>query len=79
MRHAPRQFVRCLVGEGIFPEEVGRMRRALSSVVVVVLVIALSPVADAKAPARFSVGAPGVGDPYFPLTGTVGTASTTTG
>ena len=48
------------------------MRRAFSSVVAVALVIALSPVADAKAPARFSVGAPGVGDPYFPLDGNGG-------
>ena len=48
------------------------MRRAISSVVVVALVIALSPVADAKAPARFSVGARGVGDPYFPLDGNGG-------
>lgn len=48
------------------------MRRALSSVVAVALVVALSPVADAKAPAQFSVGAPGVGDPYFPLDGNGG-------
>ena len=49
------------------------MRRTLlSSVVVITLVIALSPIADARAPARFSPGAPGVGDPYFPLDGNGG-------
>ena len=48
------------------------MRRTLSSVAVAALVIALSPIADASGTARFSPGAPGVGDPYFPLDGNGG-------
>ena len=48
------------------------MRRTLSFVAVTALVIALSPIADASGRARFSPGAPGVGDPYFPLDGNGG-------
>ena len=48
------------------------MRRTLSFVAVTALVIALSPIADASGQARFSPGAPGVGDPYFPLDGNGG-------
>ena len=48
------------------------MRKVLSSVAAIALVTALSPIADARAPARFSAGAPGVGDPYFPLDGNGG-------
>jgi Peptidase family M1 domain/Peptidase M1 N-terminal domain len=48
------------------------MRRTLSFVAVTALVIALSPIGDASGRARFSPGAPGVGDPYFPLDGNGG-------
>ena len=48
------------------------MRRTLSFVAVIALVIALSPIADASVRATFSPGAPGVGDPYFPLDGNGG-------
>ena len=48
------------------------MRKAVSFVAAIALVMALSPVADAWARARFSAGAPGVGDPYYPLDGNGG-------
>jgi hypothetical protein len=48
------------------------MRRALSFVAAIALLIALSPIADAKASPHFSAGAPGAGDPYFPLDGNGG-------
>jgi Peptidase family M1 domain/Peptidase M1 N-terminal domain len=48
------------------------MRRALSFVAAIVLVIALSPIADAKAAPHFSAGSRGAGDPYFPLDGNGG-------
>jgi hypothetical protein len=48
------------------------MRRALSLAAAVVLVIALSSIAGAEAARRFSPGAAGVGDPYFPLDGNGG-------
>ena len=48
------------------------MSRTLSFVAVTALVIGLSPIANASERARFSPGAPGVGDPYFPLDGNGG-------
>src|SRR5262245_44097244 len=51
---------------------VGKLRRALSFVASIGLVIALSPVAHASAGPRFTAGARGAGDPYFPLDGNGG-------
>jgi Peptidase family M1 domain/Peptidase M1 N-terminal domain len=48
------------------------MRRALSLVAAIALVVALSPITDSGARARFSAGAAGVDDPYFPLDGNGG-------
>jgi len=63
-----------LEGTGAFISKEGwaKMRKALGFVAVMALVIALSPIAEAKAPPHFSAGAPGVGDPYFPLDGNGG-------
>jgi hypothetical protein len=47
------------------------MRKVLSFVAVAVLVIAVSPIAHARAP-HFSAGSRGVGDPYFPNDGNGG-------
>src|SRR4026207_1930980 len=63
--HAPRRGTHLYLGEQA-------MRRTLSFVAVIALVIALSPIADASVRATFSPGAPGVGDPYFPLDGNGG-------
>ena len=48
------------------------MRKVLLFVAAIALVIALLPIAEAGARARFSPGAAGAGDPYFPLDGNGG-------
>jgi len=48
------------------------MRKVLSFVAAVALVIAISPIAEAGARVRFSPGAAGAGDSYFPLDGNGG-------